>query len=52
MAAKYDDLLQELNEERAAALMRISRRLDALIAQLHASRDRIEFYPIPASLAG
>jgi hypothetical protein len=33
---------RELNEERAAALLRISRTLDSLIAQLHASHERIE----------
>jgi hypothetical protein len=41
VTAKYDDLLRELNEERAAALLRISRTLESLIAQLHARRERI-----------
>ena len=45
MATKYDDLLRELNEERAAALLRISRTLESLIAQLHARRDRIATMP-------
>jgi hypothetical protein len=45
MATKYDDLLRELNEERAAALMRISRTLESLIAQLQASRERIAKAP-------
>ena len=33
-------LLRELNEERAAALRRISGTLESLIGQLHASRER------------
>jgi hypothetical protein len=32
---QHDRLTRELNEERAAALARISRTLEALIAQLH-----------------
>jgi hypothetical protein len=32
---------RELNAERAAALLRISRMLESLIAQLHASRERL-----------
>jgi hypothetical protein len=32
---------RELNAERAAALLRISRTLESLIAQLHASRERL-----------
>ena len=38
---QHDQLLRELNEERAAALLRISRTLDALIAQLRATRERL-----------
>ena len=34
-------LLKELNEERAAALHRISSTLESLIRQLHASRERV-----------
>ena len=34
-ADQHDRLTRELNEERAAALMRISRTLEGLIAQLH-----------------
>jgi len=37
----HDQLLRELNEERLAALLRISRTLESLIAQLHDARDRI-----------
>jgi hypothetical protein len=38
---KHTSLLKELQEERAAALMRISRRLERLIEQLHATREQI-----------
>lgn len=38
---KHKELLRELNEERAAALMRISRTLESLILQLRASRERV-----------
>ena len=38
---KHGELLKELQEERAAALMRISRRLELLIAQLEATREQI-----------
>jgi hypothetical protein len=41
-AEKHDQILCELNEERAAALLRISRTLDSLIVQLRASRERIQ----------
>ena len=37
----HKQLLRELNEERAAALQRISGTLESLIRQLHASRDRM-----------
>jgi CRP-like cAMP-binding protein len=39
--AKHQSLLKELQEERAAALARISRRLERLIGQLHATRQQI-----------
>ena len=37
----HKELLRELQEERASALRRISGTLDALIRELHASRDRV-----------
>ena len=37
----YQHILHELNAERASALLRISRTLESLIAQLHAARERI-----------
>src|SRR5687768_1150747 len=37
----HDHLLRELNEERVAALTRISRTLEGLIADLHERRQRI-----------
>ena len=40
-AARHENLLHELNEERAAALLRISRTLEGLIAQLQTQRERI-----------
>ncbi len=40
-ARQHESLLRELNEERAAALSRISRTLESLIAQLHQARDRV-----------
>lgn len=39
-AGAHEEVLRELNEERAAALMRISRTLESLIEQLHALADR------------
>jgi hypothetical protein len=39
--AQHKQLLKELQEERAAALARISRRLELLIAQLQTTRDQI-----------
>jgi hypothetical protein len=39
--AQHHSLLKELQEERAAALARISRRLERLIAQLEATREQI-----------
>ena len=39
--AGHSQLLRELNEERAAALQRISTTLESLIRQLHASRERV-----------
>jgi hypothetical protein len=41
VAKQYEGLERELNAERAAALLRISRTLESLIAQLHASRERM-----------
>jgi hypothetical protein len=40
-AGRQDRFLRELNEERAAALLRISRTLEAAIAQLAVARQRI-----------
>jgi hypothetical protein len=40
-ARTHDRFLRELNEERAAALMRISRTLESDIAGLHRARERI-----------
>ena len=40
-ADDHDRLLKELNEERIAALTRISSTLESLIAQLRQLRDRI-----------
>jgi len=37
----HDGLLRELQEERAAALARISRRLERLLDQLQATREQI-----------
>jgi hypothetical protein len=37
----HKQLLRELNEERAAALQRISSTLESIIRQLHASRERL-----------
>jgi hypothetical protein len=39
--AQHKQLLKELQEERAAALARISRRLERLIDQLQAAREQI-----------
>jgi hypothetical protein len=39
--AAHQSLLKELQEERAAALARISRRLERLIEQCEATRERI-----------
>jgi hypothetical protein len=39
--SQHAQLLKQLQEERAAALARISRRLEALIAQLQATREQI-----------
>lgn len=38
---KHKQLLKELQEERAAALARISRRLERLLDQLQATREQI-----------
>lgn|SRR5262245_39187940 len=40
-SVQYDRLIHELNEERVAALRRISGTLESLIEQLHALRARI-----------
>src|SRR5262249_23034262 len=37
----HNQLLRELNEERVAALRRISGTLESLIGQLHAARERV-----------
>jgi CHAD domain-containing protein len=42
VSERHDAVLRELNEERAAALTRISRTLESLIEQLQAIRARIE----------
>jgi hypothetical protein len=39
--AQHKNLLKELQEERAAALARISRRLERLLNQLQATREQI-----------
>lgn len=38
---RHQQILRELHEERAAALVRISRRLESLIEQLQSSRERV-----------
>jgi len=38
---QHQKLLEQLQEERAAALARISRRLERLIEQLHETREQI-----------
>ena len=40
-AAEHEHVLAQLNEERVSALVRISKTLESLIAQLHASRARL-----------
>jgi hypothetical protein len=42
VSERHDAILQQLNEERAAALTRISRTLESFIDQLHAIRVRVE----------
>ncbi len=37
----HNQLLRELNEERVAALRRISGTLESLISQLHGARERV-----------
>jgi hypothetical protein len=39
--AQHQSLLKELQEERAAALARISRRLERLLDQLQATREQL-----------
>ena len=43
----HEQLLRELHEERAAALLRISQTLESLIDQLRASRERARSAPGP-----
>lgn len=45
VAEGFERITRELNEERAAALRRISRTLESLIEQLHAARARIVTLP-------
>src|SRR3954464_8380295 len=45
---QHDQLLRELNEERLAALTRISRTLESLIAQLRDRHSRIASLPAAA----
>ena len=40
-SAQHQSLLKELQEERAAALARISRRLERLLDQLQSTREQI-----------
>ena len=40
-AAQHEQLLAQLNEERVAALVRISKTLESLLSQLSASRARL-----------
>ena len=40
-SAQHQSLLKELQEERAAALARISRRLERLLDQLQAAREQL-----------
>jgi hypothetical protein len=42
LAEGFERIQRDLTEERAAALQRISRRLESLIEQLHASRARLD----------
>jgi hypothetical protein len=42
---RHDGLTRELAEERLGALLRISRTLESLIAQLHAARERLARLP-------
>jgi hypothetical protein len=43
--SQHKQLLRELQEERAAALARISRRLERLLEQLQATREQIAHAP-------
>ena len=47
-SVRHDRLLLELNEERFAALIRISSVLETLLAQLHEVRQRIRSSSGPA----
>jgi len=48
---RHEAVLRQLNEERVAALTRISRTLESLIERLQAIRVRIEREPDPVSPA-
>jgi hypothetical protein len=47
-AIRHGHLLRELNDERAAALLRISKKLESLIEQLHGAQDVESFRAIRA----
>jgi hypothetical protein len=47
-ANRHGQLLRELNEERAAALLRISKKLESLIEQLHAASSLESFQAVRA----
>jgi hypothetical protein len=47
-ANRHGQLLRELNEERAAALLRISRKLESLIEQLRRTTDLESFRAVRA----
>jgi hypothetical protein len=51
VSERHDAVLRQINEERAAALTRISRTLESLIDQLQAIRVRIERQPYDGSSA-
>jgi len=40
-AAQHEHVLAQLNEERVSALVRISKTLESLLAQLHAAHVRV-----------
>jgi hypothetical protein len=51
LSERHDAVLRQIQEERAAALTRISRTLESLIDQLHATRVRIKEQPNSGSSA-